>query len=1027
MSKAAIDKEIENELENLKQKRIKIFKTYTHYLDRLNKICDHVINKWLDADSKTNADIKALLYFPAHDYTHCVYVEKTLYELLPEDHFDDLSEEEWFYLIASVWLHDIGMLPDPFEREVDEKQKGGEEKQRAVDEKQKGGEEKQRAVDEKWIEYVRKEHYKRSKKYIEIYRGELELNPDYHEKLKKICVHHKLDDYKGLIELQKEEGGPTQTDVRCSLLLSYLRLAEALFKPKKGAKEDSRLILSLGLDFMSKLHWIKSKYFDVIKPDLENHKITIKIKVPEPQKSTEENWEVKIKPLELQMKRRYQDQIDVTKEIIIKNIPPPECAIVNGKASKITKNLPFYSEVEIKPVTINMTPDEKIELECVLADIVLSDPVVTPNASSLIDAVLKQVSFLIEESDPYKRYMYLNYYKTKILDKKLKERPCHEFLRKICRLIERNESNFPKIKSKLEQWKNKIQDIKKDLPASAKGTISANPKILLYGYSNSVIMCLDALSPEKKKEVEVYVCEAATKKDHRYNNRLVYCDGLKYIEELKKIGIEKIYYVPDACVANLCSEIKDETKKVVKEKKVDAVLFGANGIDLDGNVYHALGHLTIAKIAKEYNIPVYVIADSLKIGYPKANPELQRDVKWLTTDIDFEHILEHEKAKIESYNPREDVVPNELINGIITEHGVYGPKGIRGQYEKDLEKEKKEGPVIICTEKDTGQCGIIGKTIIDTPKGKYLDRIVKLDLSTPRIVLVIGNPRTGKGYTIGVIAENLLDKIQNISNIEKGATVIVFHNPPSNEASGLVSLGQENNDPKQIKELGSEYSAKPKKLVENNKIRIFLLPDVYKNPGKKGIIEGEYKAINPDISSSNIFLLDESFLDNLAVRGVNILDFRISNQDASTTPSLMAYTLDKLVNGKKEKFSNEIFVLIINEAHHSFIVPSKGSIKYTDFADKVAEVCRITEGHAEMWLLIDTQKHTDIPQDLITWSKIKIIHKSDTAVASAFGIPSPLLEKLDTGEAIICAEKSSEIPNTPIRVKIRPRVTRHVR
>jgi HD superfamily phosphohydrolase YqeK len=49
----------------------------------------------------------AFLYHPRPD--HCRAVENLIFKLIP--HFEKLKEEERFCLLASAWLHDIGMLP----------------------------------------------------------------------------------------------------------------------------------------------------------------------------------------------------------------------------------------------------------------------------------------------------------------------------------------------------------------------------------------------------------------------------------------------------------------------------------------------------------------------------------------------------------------------------------------------------------------------------------------------------------------------------------------------------------------------------------------------------------------------------------------------------------------------------------------------------------------------------------------------------------------------------------------------------
>jgi len=80
-------------------------------------------------------------------------------------------------------------------------------------------------------------------------------------------------------------------------------------------------------------------------------------------------------------------------------------------------------------------------------------------------------------------------------------------------------------------------------------------------------------------------------------------------------------------------------------------------------------------MAHKHEIPVYVLADSLKIGPVEADPEKQRCNSWLPTDVEKEKIVF--KNAVHIYNPRGDRVPPDLITAIITEKGFSDPKNIR--------------------------------------------------------------------------------------------------------------------------------------------------------------------------------------------------------------------------------------------------------------------------------------------------------------------------------------------------------------
>ena len=84
----------------------------------------------------------------------------------------------------------------------------------------------------------------------------------------------------------------------------------------------------------------------------------------------------------------------------------------------------------------------------------------------------------------------------------------------------------------------------------------------------------------------------------------------------------------------------------------------------------------IADAAKEYNIPVYVIAESAKCKDIELKP-LEGNFRegWFTTDIIYESVLNN----IVNFNPREDIITIDKINYYVTEYGIVNA---RKMYEK---------------------------------------------------------------------------------------------------------------------------------------------------------------------------------------------------------------------------------------------------------------------------------------------------------------------------------------------------------
>ena len=87
-------------------------------------------------------------------------VEEMLFSLIPTDRRNQLLEEEWFHLLASTWLHDIGMILDLFGRSEDFKK-------------------------------VRDTHHERSAEYIAQNRDTLGLTPHEAFIIAQICRYHR--------------------------------------------------------------------------------------------------------------------------------------------------------------------------------------------------------------------------------------------------------------------------------------------------------------------------------------------------------------------------------------------------------------------------------------------------------------------------------------------------------------------------------------------------------------------------------------------------------------------------------------------------------------------------------------------------------------------------------------------------------------------------------------------------------------------------------------------------------------------
>ena len=116
---------------------------------------------------------------------------------------------------------------------------------------------------------------------------------------------------------------------------------------------------------------------------------------------------------------------------------------------------------------------------------------------------------------------------------------------------------------------------------------------------------------------------------------------------------------------------------VIQQKKVDAVIVGADRIAKNGDVANKIGTLSLAVVAKYFGVPFYVAAPTSNFDFSMEKGE----------DIPIEVRPEHELVAvagiriaapgIDTWNPAFDVTPAELITGgFITEKGVFMPSQV---------------------------------------------------------------------------------------------------------------------------------------------------------------------------------------------------------------------------------------------------------------------------------------------------------------------------------------------------------------
>lgn len=168
--------------------------------------------------------------------------------------------------------------------------------------------------------------------------------------------------------------------------------------------------------------------------------------------------------------------------------------------------------------------------------------------------------------------------------------------------------------------------------------IKNNDVIFTHCHSTNVVNAL-IYAKKKGKKFEIYNTET----------RPIY-QGRITARELKKAGIKVTQFIDSALGVALSKE--QGTKKATR------VFLGSDALTKEG-IINKTGSKTIARIAKQEKIPVYIIADSWK--FTKTSPLIEQR--------NLNEVWDNAPKNIKIKNPAFEFVPKEYITKIISELG----------------------------------------------------------------------------------------------------------------------------------------------------------------------------------------------------------------------------------------------------------------------------------------------------------------------------------------------------------------------
>ena len=689
-----------------------------------------------------------LKWFTPHGVAHCNAVEDIIHQLIPVERHRKLSESEKFFLLASAWLHDIGMLRGTF---IDDKGHSDDE--------------------------IRDNHHSRSEKYIINNYRQVGVDESEATAFGYLARFHRRRCL--LTTCPEALSVPGHGTLRLRLLAAYVRLADALdIDQTRTPAGQYAISLTYDIPRKSKLHWLRSKFILGLDIDVKNKQIAVHLKSLM-NKDPGEGFPRRamkrtLKSIHDLIVQDISDELDTVKDVLF------------------GANLTYFLTVKKVEHEVEFDDQLRQDIKSVLNYFFLID---NPSSSALLRLMLESIQGIVEshnmnsatenEIGGWATLDAVGSFMDEIEDRVLKTRKCHTGLRNFVDLTREKiasrdigkvkswvEENIKDLKCKRRRLRyNSFQYFRNNYVSDNETTEYPKFNILLYGYSELVIKALcgfrDAIivklvnqyrkdvqqtakDVEKGNELEkicqdddgkkkhaisqlsrfalfhkadlerqasqsfrIFICEGQPKNRTAWGGRSIYYDGLRYAVSLAEHGFEEIYITADAIAATLIAPYY----RFNGVPKIDFVMVGANGFD-DEKFLHSAGHnmvVALASYAKELlngenpkngktkNAPKLVLAvitdkyeehlqsshnettnpatpnDSggnkkkrifLQDGWRLRGPfgdEPVRNHVFFTQDPKSHETLEKDAPTVLFYNPREDIIPIDCVDVVITE------------------------------------------------------------------------------------------------------------------------------------------------------------------------------------------------------------------------------------------------------------------------------------------------------------------------------------------------------------------------
>jgi methylthioribose-1-phosphate isomerase len=146
-----------------------------------------------------------------------------------------------------------------------------------------------------------------------------------------------------------------------------------------------------------------------------------------------------------------------------------------------------------------------------------------------------------------------------------------------------------------------------------------------------------------------------------------------YVDETRPLGQGARLTFWELMQNNIpCTLITDSMSgSLMKDEKIDLVLFGADRISKNGDVANKIGTYNLAALARLHGIPCYAVAPSSTFDLSlESGDEIEIEQRNTNEILHIYGYNDNLNDGADVYNPAFDVTPAEFLTGIVTEKGI---------------------------------------------------------------------------------------------------------------------------------------------------------------------------------------------------------------------------------------------------------------------------------------------------------------------------------------------------------------------